>query len=174
VDFVVDSSAPVSQAAHLPADRGTGSRVRIDLVLHATLEKSRHFATPELSALVSSVLARCLDIRAVWSVGHADLTLDTADSVRELLVFADRATLQRLRKSDHLHLAGVELLVVFDGNQFENAWGRRRLSGSLARWAWRQVTDELAYYDESKWADHERDGGVVRVRRKAVLIWRSQ
>jgi hypothetical protein len=143
-------------------------------MLQTTSEKSAHFAAPELSDFVSSVLARCLDIRAIWSVGHADLALATADSARELLVFADRLTLQRLRRSDYLHHAGVELLVVFDGNQFENAWGRRRVSGSLARWAWRPITDELAYYDESKWADHGGDGGIVRVRRKAVLIWRSQ
>jgi hypothetical protein len=132
------------------------------------------FAPAGLSAFVSRVLARCLDIRALWSIGHADLAQARLDSAGQLLAFADRPTLQALRRSDHLHRADVELLVVFDGNQFENAWGPRRLSGSLARWAWRPVTEELAYYDESRWADHERDGGVVRVRRKAVLIWRSQ
>jgi hypothetical protein len=134
-----------------------------------------HLAPAELTVFLSRLLARCLDIRAVWSVGHADRALESPDSVRELLVFADGPTLQRLRASNTLHRADVEILVVVDGNQFENAWGARRLSGSLARWAWRQVTDELAYYDESKWAHHEaEDGAVVRVRRKAVLIWRPQ
>jgi hypothetical protein len=127
-------------------------------------------APAELSAFVSCVLVPCLDIRAVWSVGHADAA--AAQARHELLVFADPATLKRLRKSGHLHRADVDLLVVVDGDQFENAWGQRRLSGSLARWAWRQVSPELAYYDESKWA--EGDGTVVRVRRKAVLIWQSQ
>jgi hypothetical protein len=138
------------------------------------LEAAGQTASAELSIFVSRVLACCLDIRAVWSVGHADLALARPDSAGALLAFADRATLQALRRSDYLHRADVELLVVFDGNQFENAWGPRRLSGSLARWAWRPVTDQLAYYDESRWADRERDGGVVRVRRKAVLIWRSR
>jgi hypothetical protein len=165
----------VSRAAHAPADSSIGGRVRIDPMLQTCLEPSVHSASAELSAFVSRMLARCLDIRAVWSVGHADLALATPDSAWELLVFADRPTLQSLRRSDQLHRADVELLVVFDGNQFENAWGRRRLSGSLARWAWRQSTDEVAYYDESKWAHHQGDGGgVVRVRRKAVLIWRMQ
>jgi hypothetical protein len=183
VDLFAQALAHVSQAAHLPADRSIGSRVRIDGFPHATSEASVQFAPAELSAFVSPaelsafvsrVLARCLDIRAVWSVGHADRALSSPDSACGLLVFADRPTLQRLRKSDYLHRADVELLVVFDGNQFENAWGQQRLSGSLARWAWRPVTDELAYYDESRWADHEAAGGVVRVRRKAVLIWRPQ
>jgi len=93
----------------------------------------------------------------------------------ELLAFADAATLERLRRSTDLHNADVELLVVIDGDRFENAWGPRKLSGSLARWAWRQVSAELAYYDESRWAEpHREAGGVVRVRRTAVLVWQAQ
>lgn len=130
----------------------------------------------ELSAFLSRLLMRSLEIRAVWSIGDADEAARTSAPPRyELLVFADRPTLDNLRKSDHLHRADVELLVVIDGDRFENAWGQRRLSGSLARWAWRPVSANLAYYDESKWAEHEGNGGaVVRVRRKAVLIWEAQ
>jgi hypothetical protein len=107
----------------------------------------------------------------VWSVGGAD-ELAAPLPVRELIVFADRATLHSLRRNDHLHRADVELLVVFDGDQFENAWGPRAVSGSLARRAWRPVAADLAYYDESRWGPREADGGtVVRVRRKATLIW---
>jgi hypothetical protein len=92
----------------------------------------------------------------------------------ELLAFADAATLERLRRSSDLHDAEVELLVVIDGDRFENAWGPRKLSGSLARWAWRQVSPELAYYDESRWAEPQRAaGGVVRVRRTATLVWQA-
>jgi hypothetical protein len=127
----------------------------------------------ELSALVSHVLVHGLEIRAVWSVGHADD--DVVPQHRELLVFADRPTLQRLRESAHPHRADIDLLVVVDGDRFENAWGERRVSGSLARWAWRQMSPEVAYYDESKWAEREAEGGlVVRVRRKAILVWRAQ
>ena len=127
----------------------------------------------ELSAFVSRVLLHGLQARAVWSVGEA---ADAAAPGRcELLLFADRPTLQRLRKCAQLHRADVDLLVVIDGDQFENAWGERRVSGSLARWAWRQVSREVAYYDESKWAERDgEDGTVVRVRRKAILVWQAQ
>ena len=130
----------------------------------------------ELSAFLSRLLMRSLEIRAVWSIGDADGAAKATDvAAYELLVFADRPTLEVLRKSDHLHRPDVELLVVIDGDRFENAWGQRRLSGSLARWAWRQISPTLAYYDESKWAEREGSGGaVVRVRRKAVLIWERQ
>ena len=138
----------------------------------AALE-TRVQSAEELSAFVSHVLLHGLEIRAVWSVGHADA--DGVPGRRELLVFADRPTLQRLRKSAPAHRADIDLLVVIDGDRFENAWGEPRVSGSLARWAWRQVSPELAYYDESKWAERAGEGGsVLRVRRKAVLIWQPQ
>jgi hypothetical protein len=114
-----------------------------------------------------------LEISAVWSVGHADASAEQRPC--ELLVFADLTTLERLRKSGSLHCTDVDVLVVVDGDRFENAWGEHRVSGSLARWAWRQVSPELAYYDESKWAERGGEAGnVVRVRRKAVLVWQAQ
>jgi len=123
-----------------------------------------------LSAFLSRVLVSCLEIRAVWSSADAGSCLASAS--HQLIVFADKPTLLSLRKSGELHRADVELLVVFDGDQFENAWGQQRLSGSLSRWSWRQVSDELAYFDQSKWSHPERDAGaVIRVRRQAVLIW---
>jgi hypothetical protein len=88
----------------------------------------------------------------------------------ELLAFADKATLQRLRRSENLQRADVEFLVVIDGDVFESAWGPRKLSGSLARWAWRQISPHEAYYDEARWA---QAGSVVRVRRKALLLWQA-
>jgi hypothetical protein len=92
----------------------------------------------------------------------------------ELLAFADAPTLERLRRSSDLHDADVALLVVVDGDRVETAWGARKLSGSLARWAWRQVSPGLAYYDESRWAEPNRTGSVVRVRRTALLVWQAQ
>jgi hypothetical protein len=168
-------AAPMRQAAHRLVDGRIASRVRIVEMPHTRMEAHVQSAPAELSDFLSRVLVRGLDIRAVWSVGNADVAVPTGDRGYELLAFADRRTLDNLRRSDHLHRADVELLVVIDGDRFENAWGQRRLSGSLARWAWRQVSPELAYYDESKWAEQASGiGGVVRVRRKAVLIWEPQ
>jgi hypothetical protein len=117
------------------------------------------------------LLRHGIDIRSVWSVGHgAESDGPEADGV-ELLVFADRRTLEQLRKCDDLHEAGVVVLVVTDGDSMETVWGSQRLSGSLARWAWREVAPGEAYYDESRWAGDK--GSVVRVRRKAYCVWRS-
>ena len=129
-------------------------------------------AAPDLSAFVSRVLLHCLDIRAVWRMRQGAPA--AASLAQELLAFADPLTLQRLRQCDDLHRSDVDLLVVVDGDRFENAWGPRKLSGSLARWAWRQASAELAYYDESTWDDRVgAPGSVVRVRRKAMLVWQA-
>ena len=128
--------------------------------------------TFDASRFISSVLARCLDIRAVWSLRDAGTGLDRPFQTHEFVLFANAATLRMLRRSDALHRADVRALVVFDGEQFENAWGPERIRGSLARWAWRQDTPDVAYYNESKWAPDE-PGIVTRIRRKAVLVWPS-
>jgi hypothetical protein len=129
----------------------------------------------EITAFVARVLASCLDIREVWSIDHCADASQPAPARHELLAFADAATLQRLRKSEHLHRADVELLVVIDGDLFESAWGPRKLSGSLARWAWRQISPHEAYYDESRWSERDGEAGtVVRVRRRALVVWQRE
>lgn len=116
----------------------------------------------EIPAFAARLVTSCLDIRAVWWSECA------------LIVFADQRTLERLRKFDDLRCGDLDVLVVIDGDRFENVWGPRKLSGSLARWAWQQVSTDEAYYDESRWADSRgQPGRVVRVRRKAKLLWRA-
>jgi hypothetical protein len=144
------------------------------MLLNTALESRATGASPELSAFLSRMLLCCLDIQTVWSLGHDGLAEQAAEQSRELLIFADRLSLHTLRKADRLHRADVQVLVVVDGDEFESAWGPRKISGSLARWAWRQVTQDVAYYDESRWAEPaEGIAAVTRVRRKAFLIWPS-
>lgn len=117
----------------------------------------------ELSTYAAHLAAYCLDTRSVWRIEQG------------LLVLADQRTLERLRKCEDLRRCDIDVLVVTDGDRFENVWEPRKLSGSLGRWAWQQVSPDEAYYDESRWADGaEHSGRVVRVRRKARLLWRAR
>lgn len=127
---------------------------------------------PFITATVFQIVAACLDIRSVWSLDHDPGDGWMTQEPHPLLVFADAATLARLRKSDELHSNETALMVVVDGDHFESAWPPDRLSGSLARWAWRQTTPDEAYYDEARWASGER-GAIMRVRRKAFLVWQQ-
>ena len=126
-------------------------------------EGAHHARMDEICTFAARLAACCLDIRSVWSIEHA------------LLLFADERTLAHLRKCEDLRRADVDVLVVIDGDRFENVWGPRKLSGSLGRWAWQQVSPDEAYYDESRWDDAGGQAGrVVRVRRKAALLWRAR
>lgn len=127
-----------------------------------------------LQRFVSDILLCCLDISSLWSLDHRPGETPLQAAPRQLLAFADLMTLQHLRKRQDLHRTDVGLLVVVDGDGFENAWGPSCLSGSLARWAWRQVSAHEAYYDEARWLVADGDGGnVVRFRRKALLLWQE-
>lgn len=124
------------------------------------------------AAVVDAVLASCLDVTAVWSVGHAPSGGESESDAIRLLVFGTRQVLERLRKCDGLHDARVQLLVVVDGDAFVPAWGAHVGSGSLACWAWRQISPVEAFYDESSWSrSAESDRVVARVRRRAFLLW---
>ena len=122
----------------------------------------------EIADFIARVRQCCLEVRQVWLVAQDGITAAAAPRW-ELLVFGSWETLKRLRRADNLHRSDIDVLVVTDGEHFENAWGPRQLSGSLARWGWRPASAGQAYYDEAKWAGE--DGAVVRVRRRAALLW---
>ena len=125
-----------------------------------------------LTAAVNALLASCLDIRAVWSIDHEVNDTGACAEQVKLLVFADAATRARLHRSGPAGNGVAQLLVVIDGDVFESAWGPAVHSGSLARWAWRQTAPGEAFYDEARWDGYAR--GVMRVRRKALLVWRQE
>jgi hypothetical protein len=128
-------------------------------------------AASSSAGVFSRIIADCLDIEALWSIDHDPSDTCAGALPTRLLAFADPATLARLRANEHLHTPGIDLLVVVDGDAFASAWGPGRVSGSLARWAWRPISSREAFYDESRWAAAE--GIVVRIRRKAFLVWQQ-
>lgn len=117
----------------------------------------------ETAAVVAGLLVTFLDIRSIWSIEREPGRVS-------LLVFADQATLERLDKCPRA--PGVNLFVVTDGDSVVSAWSASEPTGSLARWAWRQTSAHEAFYDEARWGPDA--GTVVRVRRKAQLVWQSQ
>ena len=125
-----------------------------------------------LAALVRGMLVTCLEIRAVWSIDH-DVG-DTSVPARHcrLLVFANALTCARLHAARQADALAVQILVVTDGDAFESVCGAPASSGSLSRWAWRQTAPREAFYEEARWAPDGFDArAVVRVRRKALLVW---
>lgn len=102
---------------------------------------------------VAALLADFLDVRAVWSIGHEAADAAPAGADPTFLVFADPRTRERLQKCP---ASGVKLMIVTDGDLWQSGSG------------WRQTSAREAFYDEAHWAS---DGDVMRVRRKALLVW---
>ena len=128
-----------------------------------------------LGALVRGMLVSCLDIRAVWSIGHDVSQTSVPANHRKLLVFANERTCERLHAMHPAKALAVQILVVTDGDSFEDACAAPACSGSLSRWAWRQTGPHEAFYEEARWASGEGEArNVVRVRRKALLLWRRE
>jgi len=125
-----------------------------------------------ITGFIHRVLVTCPDMGPVWSLGHAPGEPWAHFGKWCLLGFGDASTLKRLRASKHLHRADIEFLVAVDGDRFASAWGPSDSCGSLAQCGWRQTAANEAHYDESRWAQRDAsDRAVVRVRRKAFLIW---
>jgi hypothetical protein len=154
-------------------DRGVAAR-QPEWWMSLLAEATALSAPPRITRFTHRVLAACLDIGSVWSIDHAPDEPWTDIGRCRLLAFASASVLRRLQTCEHLHSADIEFLVVIDGDEFASAWGPTRLSGSLARWAWRQTAVNEAYYDESRWARRDSGSGAVeRVRRKAFLVWQA-
>ena len=130
-----------------------------------------------LAAYLGQLVDRCPGIDSIWTIGHRADGAEPLDPVGargwDLVAFADKPTLRRLRGALDLHRADVRLRVVVDGDRFEPAWGGSPAAGSLRPWEWRQATRTEAYYSEARWVGAPGSANVERTRRKAACVWRS-
>ena len=105
---------------------------------------------------VAALLVDYLDVRAVWSIGHEPAASAPACAPVAFLVFADARTRERLQRCA---APGVKLTVVTEGDLWQSGSG------------WQQTSAREAFYDEAHWSS---GGHVIRVRRKALLIWHRE
>ncbi len=74
---------------------------------------------------------------------------------------ADQSTLDALSAAPRFNDPSVDLLVVYDGDQFRKPWpeGDREKHGSLTGWEWRKTSESTATYKSIK----PRDGDDFNV-----------
>lgn len=113
-------------------------------------------------------------IEEVWLIGSRANGTARPDSDWDLLVFADEPTFQRMRKNRRLRRAEIDCLVVRDGNEFREPWGRRPKHGDLSGWGWTTISQSEAEYDATKWVEDEDGGRTISKRCKAIRIWPRQ
>jgi len=125
-------------------------------------------------------------IGAIWLVGSRAAGCSRAESDWDFFVFADNNTFQAIKRDPTLHRDDIDLLVVLDGNSFEEPWGDDPKRGTLKKWRWSKVSENEAKYVQTKWvadedatkrhnAKHNRElgelGKFIDSEGKGILTW---
>jgi hypothetical protein len=125
----------------------------------------------EMTEYILSIAGGCPDLQSIWLIGsrvHPDVP-QTSDW--DFLAFGSTKALECLRQTGEFHRSNVDFLVVTNGNDFENAWGPKRKTGSLSSWQWRQHSEAEAKYVGAKWVGSDDDASVERKESLAVQLW---
>jgi predicted nucleotidyltransferase len=114
-------------------------------------------------------------IESVWLIGSRANETARDDSDWDLLVFGSREVLDTLSKDDSFSRSDVDLLVVYDGDNFESPYGgidnRKSKKGSLRKWEWRHFSPDLASYEACKLGE----GLHIDIeRRSGIKIWPNE
>lgn len=117
---------------------------------------SRIRTAAEASEYVSNLVAAYPSIQEVWLFGSRANGSATPCSDWDYMVFANEATLAKLRGDSRFHCSGIDLMVVTDGNQFVSPLTEyaRSKSGSLSDkdggWHWARLSPTKAMYRATK------------------------
>lgn len=111
----------------------------------------------EAENVVNLLTSMNLGPDSIWLIGSRANGRETTTSDTDLFVFASLAFLNALRAKSPC-IDTVDVLVIYDGNHFEEPWKGKK--GSLEGWQWRQVNEGLARYAGRKFIpDVDEEGG---------------
>ena len=86
--------------------------------------------------------------KSVWLIGSRANGRATSESDTDLLVFGSPAFFIAARTQLN-RVAAVDVLVVSDGENFQDIWTTK--TGSLTRWEWKEDEAGIAIYKGNKW-----------------------
>jgi predicted nucleotidyltransferase len=95
------------------------------------------------------LMAAYSEIESVWLFGSRANGTNRPESDWDLLAFGSREIASSLRADRKFHHERIDLVVVYDGDQFEKPWGEKK-SGSLSEWQWQPRSAVLATYRTTK------------------------
>jgi hypothetical protein len=105
---------------------------------------------------ISNLVGAYPSIHEVWLFGSRANGSAGLGSDWDYMVFANESTLERLRSDVRFHDAGIDLMIVTDGDQFAAAWseGSRVKRGRLGEvgggWHWVRLSRTTAMYRATK------------------------
>jgi hypothetical protein len=99
------------------------------------------------------------EITAIWLIGSRVDGSNSPMSDWDYIAIADEVTLSALSKDSSFNNPAIDLLIVYDGDQFRKPWadGNRVKKVSLSNWKWQQTSTLEATYRATK----ARKGGDI-------------
>ena len=101
---------------------------------------------------VQTLIGAFPQIKAIWLIGSRADDSATSASDWDYIAVADEATLNALSQDNEFNNPEIDLLVVYDGNNFQKPWpdGERVKKGSLKSWEWQSISENRATYKATK------------------------
>ncbi len=115
-------------------------------------------------------------IKSIWLFGSRANNSHRADSDWDLLVFADQHVFEELKRNKNFHDDRIDLLIVFNDNDFEKPWpdDKGAKHGSLKNWDWAETSTQLATYKSVKYKSENewfKENMLDCRTLKALKIW---
>lgn len=90
-------------------------------------------------------------IKSIWLIGSRANNTYRGNSDWDLIIFAGQEILEKLKEDINLNMSEVDLLVVYDGENFRSPWSRgdeknNYKSGCLKGWQWYFIDTFKAKY----------------------------
>lgn len=109
----------------------------------------------EIEGYITELTTFCSSIQSIWLFGSRINGTARPDSDWDLLVFGTQKTLEELNQNIHLKQDNIDLLVVYNDNDFQEPWplqpgNDRQKRGSLKEWCWKKLNQRIAYYQGTK------------------------
>ncbi len=129
---------------------------------------------PLLKQYIEELIKLHPQIQSIWLIGSRANELSRDDSDWDILIFANREVLTKLKEQPMLKRKQFDLLIVYNGQDFQEVWpvGEPK-SGNLGEWEWKEVSFKDAVYKsvKSKGKDwFKEDMTEVKIA-KAVRLW---
>lgn len=109
----------------------------------------------DIKNYIDQLISEHASIQSIWLFGSRINGTSRPDSDWDFLIFGTQETLDKLRQHPELKQPNIDLLIVYNGDDFEEPWPdlaekNKPKSGSLIEWRWTKINDYIAHYEGTK------------------------